>query len=65
MIAWEANLGTLRLLLNKLVSRNELLLAKFSAGLAYTFMLLIWLAILALFLSMWFFGASDLLVNKN
>ncbi len=65
MIAGEANLGTLRLLLTKPVSRTELLLAKFSAGLVYTFLLLVWMAILSLFLSMWFFGTSDLLVNKS
>jgi ABC-2 type transport system permease protein len=65
MVAGEANLGTLRLLLTKPVSRTELLLAKFSAGLVYTFMLLVWMAILSLFLSMWFFGTSDLLVNKS
>lgn len=65
MIAGEANLGTLRLLLTKPVSRGTLLLAKFTAGLAYTFLLLIWMAILSLFGSMLFFGTSDLLVNKS
>jgi ABC-2 type transport system permease protein len=65
MIAGEANLGTLRLLLTKPVSRGTLLLAKFTAGLAYTLLLLIWMAILSLFGSMLFFGTSDLLVNKS
>ncbi len=65
MIAGEANLGTLRLLLTKPVSRTELLLGKFTAGLLYTFLLLVWMAILSLFLSMLFFGTGDLLVNKS
>jgi ABC-2 type transport system permease protein len=65
LIAGEANLGTLRLLLTKPISRGHVLLAKFLAGLVYTFILLIWMAILALFLSMLFFGTSDLLVNKS
>ena len=65
LIAGEANMGTLRLLLTKPISRNHVLLAKFLAGLIYTFLLLLWMAILALFLSMAIFGKSDLLVNKS
>jgi ABC-2 type transport system permease protein len=65
MIAGEANMGTLRLLLTRPVSRNTLMLAKFAASLLYTFLLLVWMAILSLFLSMWFFGTNDLLVNKS
>ncbi|MCU0404219.1 MAG: ABC transporter permease, partial [Chitinophagaceae bacterium] len=65
LIAGEANMGTLRLLLTKPVSRTELLLGKFVAGLCYTFLLLVWMAILSLFLSMLFFGTGDLLVNKS
>jgi ABC-2 type transport system permease protein len=65
MIAGEANLGTLRLLLTKPASRTELLLGKFTAGLFYTFLLLVWMAILSLFMSMLFFGTGDLLVNKS
>lgn len=65
MIAGEANLGTLRLLLTKPISRGNVLLAKFLAGLVYTFILLIWMAILSLLMSMLFFGTSDLLVNKS
>jgi ABC-2 type transport system permease protein len=65
LIAGEANLGTLRLLLTKPISRGNVLLAKFLAGLLYTFILLVWMAILALFMSMLFFGTSDLLVNKS
>lgn len=65
LVAGEANAGTLRLLLTKPISRSHVLLAKFLAGLVYTFILLVWMAILALFLSMLLFGTSDLLVNKS
>ncbi|HMP91757.1 MAG TPA: ABC transporter permease subunit [Phnomibacter sp.] len=65
LVAGEANLGTLRLMLTKPISRTQLLLAKFAAGLVYTLVLLIWMAFLSLFLSMLFFGTSDLLVNKS
>ena len=65
MISGEANMGTLRLLLSKPYSRTELLIAKFLAATVYTIMLLIWLAILALFLSMWIFGLGDLFLMKS
>ena len=65
MISGEANMGTLRLLLSKPYSRTELLLAKFLAATVYWIMLLIWLAILALFLSMWIFGLGDLFLMKS
>jgi ABC-2 type transport system permease protein len=50
-IAGEANMGTLRLLVSKPVSRIQLLIVKFTASVFYTMMLLIWVAVLALFLS--------------
>jgi ABC-2 type transport system permease protein len=65
MISGEANMGTLRLLLSKPYSRTELLIAKFLAATLYTFMLLIWLAILALFVSMWIFGVGDMFLMKS
>lgn len=65
MIAGEANMGTLRLLVTKPISRGNILLAKFLASLFYTLLLLIWMAVLALFLSMAVFGTNDLLVNKS
>ena len=64
-ISGEANMGTLRLLLTKPVSRNTIILSKFIAGLIYTFLLLLWMAVLALFLSMFLFGTDDLMVNKS
>lgn len=65
MISGEANMGTLRLLLSKPYSRTELLLAKFFASTVYTLLLLVWLAILALFVSMWIFGVGDMFLMKS
>jgi len=65
MISGEANMGTLRLLISKPFSRTELLLAKFFASIVYTLLLLVWLAILALFLSMWIFGTGDMFLMKS
>jgi ABC-2 type transport system permease protein len=64
-IAGEANMGTLRLLVTRPVSRTQLMLAKFAASVIYTVMLLIWMALLALFLSMLFFGTNDMLIARN
>jgi len=65
VIAGEANMGTLRLLVTKPVSRTELMLAKYAASVVYTVLLLIWMALLALFLSMLFFGTNDMLIARN
>jgi ABC-2 type transport system permease protein len=65
VVAGEANMGTLRLLVTKPVSRTELMLAKFIASVIYTVALLIWMAALALFLSMLFFGTNDMLIARN
>src|SRR5580698_2290279 len=47
VVAGEANMGTLRLLVTKPVSRTELMLAKFMATVVYTALLLMWMAFLA------------------
>lgn len=65
MVSGEANMGTLRILLTKPVSRTQLLLAKFIATVVYTLLLLIWLAVLALFLNMLIFGTDDLFLLKS
>jgi ABC-2 type transport system permease protein len=65
MISGEANMGTLRLLLIKPYGRTTLLLAKFIAAIIYTLMLLVWLAILALFGSMLLFGTDDMFLLKT
>jgi len=65
MIAGEANMGTLRLLITRPVSRTRLMLVKFGASVIYTVLLLIWMAVLALFLSMWLFGTNDMLIARS
>ncbi len=65
VVAGEANMGTLRLLVIHPVSRTRLMLVKFSASVIYTLLLLIWMALLALFLSMWIFGTNDMLIARN
>ena len=64
-IAGEANMGTLRLLVSKPVSRTKLLAVKFIASSVYTLLLLIWVAILALFLSIILFGTNSLAVPRE
>jgi ABC-2 type transport system permease protein len=65
MISGEANLGTLRLLYTTPYSRTQWALGKFIAASIYTIVLLIWLAFLALFVSMWIFGTDDLFLMKS
>jgi ABC-2 type transport system permease protein len=65
MISGEANMGTLRVLLSKPYSRTSFVLAKFIASTIYTLLLLIWLAFLALFVSMWVFGTDDMFLMKS
>lgn len=59
-VSGEANMGTLRLLLTKPVSRTQVILAKFFASAVFTILLLLFMAILALGLSLLIFGASDM-----
>ena len=65
MISGEANLGTLRLIFTTPYSRTQWVMAKFIAASTYTILLLIWLAFLALFVSMWVFGTDDLFLMKS
>ncbi len=65
MLAGEANIGTLRLLLTRPVRRSQLVLAKFYASFIYTVLLIIWLAFIALFLSLLLFGKGDMINLKS
>jgi ABC-2 type transport system permease protein len=65
MISGEANMGTLRLLVSKPVSRTKLIFSKFLASSVYTLALLIWMALWALFLSILIFGADDMIIMKS
>ena len=64
-IAGEANMGTLRLSLSRPVSRTQYMLVKFLATLVYTAALLLWMAILALFLSVLIFGVNDMVIIRS
>jgi ABC-2 type transport system permease protein len=65
MISGEANMGTLRLLVTKPVSRTQLLVVKFTAACIYTLMLLVWVAILSLLVSLLLFGTNQLFVPRE
>ena len=64
IVSGEANMGTLRLLVSKPISRTQLLLAKFLAAVAYVIVLLTWMALIALGLSIVLFGTGDVVVAK-
>jgi ABC-2 type transport system permease protein len=65
VVAGEANMGTLRLLVSKPVSRFQLLTVKFVASSVYTILLLIWVAVFALVLSIFLFGINQLVVARK
>lgn len=64
-LAGEANIGTLRLVLTRPVGRTELVLVKFIASCIYSIALITWLALVALFLSLAFFGTGDMVNMKS
>jgi ABC-2 type transport system permease protein len=63
-ISGEANMGTLRLILTKPVSRTQVILVKFAASVIFTVMLLVWMAVMALFVSLFIFGIDDMLIFR-
>lgn len=65
MIAGEANMGTLRLLISKPISRQSLMISKFFASVIYTLLLLVWMAFLSLLASVVIFGVGDLMIFKS
>jgi ABC-2 type transport system permease protein len=65
MIAGEANLGTLRLIMSRPYSRTKILLSKFFASSIYTVLLLLWIAFTGLFLSVVFFGMDGIIHAKS
>jgi len=64
-ISGEANMGTLRLLISKPISRTQLILVKFAAATIFTIFLLLWMAVTALFMSLLIFGTGDMLVFRS
>jgi ABC-2 type transport system permease protein len=64
-ISGEANMGTLRLLMSKPISRTQLILVKFAAAAIFTIFLLLWMAIISLLFSLLVFGADDMLIFRS
>lgn len=64
-ISGEANMGTLRLLITKPISRSQIILVKFAAATIFTIFLLIWMAVTSLFISILIFGTGDMLVFRS
>jgi len=65
IVSGEANMGTLRLLVSKPISRTQLILAKFTASVVYVLVLLLWMALMSLLLSIILFGTDDIIVTKS
>src|SRR5215213_780263 len=65
MVAGEANMGTLRILLTKPISRTAFMFSKFFAASIYTLLLLSFMALIGLFGSIALFGVSDLMIQKS
>ncbi len=60
LVSGEVSSGTIRFLLTRPASRTKILMAKWIAGIVYTFLLLLFLGVIALFLSRAIFGVGDL-----
>lgn len=65
MVSGETASGTIRFLLTRPASRTKIILAKWLAGLTYTFFLLIVLGIMALFVARGIFGNGDLMALNS
>ena len=65
MISGEANMGTLRLMASRPVSRTQIIVSKFIASSLYTIALLVWMAMWTLFFSLFIFGADDMIIMKS
>jgi ABC-2 type transport system permease protein len=65
LVSGEAAMGTIRLLATKPISRTSILFSKYIAGCAYTFVMLLWLMIMALIIGKIMFGSGDLMVFGN
>ncbi len=65
LLAGEATSGTYRMLITRPVSRFNIVTSKFIAGIIYTCMIILFLAVFSLGLGLSFFGSGDLLVVQN
>ncbi|MBL0327835.1 MAG: ABC transporter permease subunit [Bacteroidetes bacterium] len=65
LVSGEGAMGTIRLLLTKPISRTSILFSKYLAGCAYTLVILLWMAFMALIVGKWLFGTGDLMVLNS
>lgn len=65
LFSGESHNGTFRLLLSRPVSRTALVTAKFIAAITYTFVLMLFFALISLALGIAVFGTGDLMVIFN
>lgn len=65
LLAGEATAGTYRLMLTRPVSREKFVTAKFIAGIIYTNLLILWLAIISLVVGYFIFGVGELLIIRG
>lgn len=64
LLAGEATAGTYRILLTRPVSRFKVVSSKFIAGNIYTFLLILWLAIVSMGVGAILFGFGELIVIR-
>ncbi len=62
LLAGEATAGTYRILVTRPVSRIQIIVSKFLAGIIYTGSLILWLALMSLVVGLIIFGAGELIV---
>lgn len=62
LLAGEATAGTYRILVTRPVSRIQIIISKFLAGIIYTGSLILWLALMSLVIGLIIFGAGELIV---
>jgi ABC-2 type transport system permease protein len=65
LISGEAAMGSIRMLLTKPISRTQILLSKYLAGLIYTLLILVWLGIMSVVVGKMMFGEGDLMVLNS
>jgi len=65
LVSGEGAMGTIRLLLTKPISRSSILLSKYLAGCAYTLVVLLCMAFMAIFIGKLIFGTGDLMVLNS
>ena len=65
LLAGEATSGTYRLLVTRPVTRTQIIISKFLAGIIYTNMLVLWLAVVSLGLGIILFGVGELIVISS